>query len=64
LKIELEKLMNLCHPCIVGPIGFVIVTELRELKELPELRVSEEFKIVRLYSEGSSLAEVILTNPV
>jgi hypothetical protein len=58
LKIELEKLMNLCHPCIVGPIGFISGTK------LSELRVSEEFKIVRLYPEGSSLAEVISTNPV
>jgi hypothetical protein len=36
---EIEKLINLCHPCIASPIGFVLATGSRELK------------VLRLYSE-------------
>jgi serine/threonine protein kinase len=52
---ELENLINLRHPCIAGPIGFVFRSELRSQQGL---------KIVRLYSEGSSLAEILSMNPV
>jgi serine/threonine protein kinase len=52
---ELDKLLNLRHPCIAAPIGFVFPDESSE---------SQELKIVRLYVEGISLAEVISTSPV
>jgi hypothetical protein len=50
----IENLINLRHPCIAAPIGFVVSIESGSLQEL---------KIVRLYSEGWSLAEVIFGNP-
>jgi hypothetical protein len=52
---EIEKLMNLGHPCISGPIGFVFRIESGGRKEL---------KIVRLYLEGCSLSEVVSVNPM
>jgi hypothetical protein len=52
---ELEKLINLRHPCIAGPIGFVFPIESDSLREL---------KIVRLYLEGCSLLEVFSINPM
>jgi hypothetical protein len=54
-EIELENLLNLRHPCIAFPIGFVFPVELSESREL---------KIVDLYVEEHSLAEVISVNPV
>jgi serine/threonine protein kinase len=48
-------LINLRHPCIVGPIGFVFGLESGSRQEL---------KIVRLYLEGLSLAEVFCVRPV
>jgi serine/threonine protein kinase len=47
--------LNLLHPCILSPIGFIFDRE---------LRISGELKIVGLYSEGSSLSEVISENPI
>jgi hypothetical protein len=55
IELELDKLLNLRHPCIAAPIGFVLPNELSE---------SQELKIVRLYVEDISLAEVISMNPV
>jgi serine/threonine protein kinase len=55
LKIEIENQLNLCHPCIFSPIGFIFGSD---------LTISGELKIVRLYSEGSSLSEIISENPV
>jgi hypothetical protein len=52
---EIENQLNLFHPCILSPIGFIFD---------PELRVSGELKGVGLYSEGSSLSEVISENPI
>jgi serine/threonine protein kinase len=52
---EIEKMINLRHPCIAGSIGFVIGIESGTLQEL---------KIARLYFEGSSLSEVVSVNPV
>jgi serine/threonine protein kinase len=52
---ELEKAMNLCHPCIAGTIGFIFPIESSGLREL---------KIGRLFIEGFSLSEVILMNPL
>jgi hypothetical protein len=52
---EIEKIINLRHPCIASSIGFVVEIESGILQEL---------KIVRLYFEGSSLSEVISVNPV
>jgi serine/threonine protein kinase len=52
---EIEKLINLHHPCITAPIGFVVPIESGN---------REELKIVRLYLEGSSLLEVISVNPL
>jgi serine/threonine protein kinase len=51
----IENLINLRHPCISTPIGFIFSGESAEFWEL---------KIVRLYSEGCSLEEVISTNPI
>jgi serine/threonine protein kinase len=55
LKIEIENQLNLSHPCILSPIGFIF---------RPDLTISGELKIVGLYSEGSSLTEAILENPI
>jgi hypothetical protein len=52
---EVEKLINLRHPCIAAPIGFVVPIESGHRKEL---------KIVRLYLEGCSLLEVLSVNPL
>jgi serine/threonine protein kinase len=51
---EIENLINVRHPCIVAPIGFVFGSESEMLRDL---------KIVGLYPEGSSLSEVISINP-
>jgi serine/threonine protein kinase len=48
---EIGKLINLCHPCIAGSIGFVFVSGSRELK------------IFRLSSGSETLKEVIETSP-
>jgi serine/threonine protein kinase len=58
LKIEIENQLNLSHPCILSPIGFIFGSELREST------VSRELKIVGLYSESSLLSEVISENPI
>jgi serine/threonine protein kinase len=55
LRIEIEKRLNLSHPCILGPIGFISGTESTK---------SGELKLVKFSSEGNSLAEVISLNPV
>jgi serine/threonine protein kinase len=52
---EIEKELNLCHPCIAGAIGFILPIESSGLREL---------KIGRFYIEGCSLAAVILMNPL
>jgi serine/threonine protein kinase len=51
----IAKEVNVLHPCISAPIGFVLPVESSELREL---------KIVGLFVEGCSLAEVVLANPV
>jgi serine/threonine protein kinase len=51
---EIEKLINLRHPCSADPIGFVLRIESGILHEL---------KLVRLYLRGSSLSEVLSVNP-
>jgi serine/threonine protein kinase len=51
---ELEKLINLRHPCITPPIGFVFPIESGSRQKL---------KIVRMYLEGRSLLEVVSVNP-
>jgi hypothetical protein len=43
---EIKKMINLHHPCISAPIGFVVPIESGSRKEL---------KIVRMYLEGCSL---------
>jgi hypothetical protein len=52
---EIEKLINLRHPCIAAPIGFVFGIESGSRQEL---------KIVRMYLDGCSLWEVISVNPM
>jgi serine/threonine protein kinase len=52
---EIENLINLHHPCIAAPIGFVVRIESGDAQEL---------KIVRLYLEGLSLFEVLSVRPV
>jgi serine/threonine protein kinase len=47
--------MNLRHPCIATPIGFLIPGE---------SSISHELKIVQLFSKNGSLAEVLSNNPV
>jgi hypothetical protein len=54
-EIELENLLNLRHPCIAVPIGFVFPMELSE---------SQELMIVELHAEEHSMAEVLSVNPV
>jgi hypothetical protein len=55
MESELENLINLRHLCIACPIGFVFGIESGNRKKL---------KIVRLYLEGCSLAEVLSVRPV
>jgi hypothetical protein len=52
---EIERMINLRHPCIAAPIGFVVPIESSNRREL---------KIVRLYLEGCSLLEVLSVNPL
>jgi serine/threonine protein kinase len=52
---EIETLINLRHPCIAAPIGFVFRIESDSQREL---------KIVRLYLEGCSFLEVLSVNPL
>jgi hypothetical protein len=52
---EIEALINLRHPCISAPIGFVFPIESGSPQEL---------KIVRLYLDGYSLLEVISIHPI
>jgi hypothetical protein len=52
---KIENLINLRHPCIAGPIGFIPGIESGN---------GQELKIVRLYFEGYSLSEVISVCPV
>jgi hypothetical protein len=52
---EIEKIINVRHPCIAGLIGFVFGIE---------TGILEELKIIRLYFEGNSLSEVVSVNPV
>jgi serine/threonine protein kinase len=51
---EIENLINLRHPCIASPIGFVVPIESGSPQKLT---------IVRLYLEGCSLWEVLSVNP-
>jgi serine/threonine protein kinase len=55
IKKEIENLINLRHPCIAIPIGFIVRIESGSPQEL---------KIVRFYMEGCSLAEVFSVCPV
>jgi serine/threonine protein kinase len=52
---EIGNLINVRHPCIAGPIGFVFPIE---------SDIEQELKIIRLYSEGCSLAEILSVRPV
>jgi serine/threonine protein kinase len=54
LENAIENLIHFSHPCIVAPIGFVFRVD---------SAVQYELKIVRLFAEGGSLAEVISMNP-
>jgi serine/threonine protein kinase len=49
---EIEKLMNLTHPCIAAPFGFVLPT------------ASKELTIVRLYGRSGSLKNVLSARPL
>jgi serine/threonine protein kinase len=54
LENEIENLINVRHPCIAGPIGFVFPVE---------SVLSRELKIIRLYMEFGSLAEMMSMDP-
>jgi serine/threonine protein kinase len=51
---EIENLINLRHPCIAAPIGFIFRITSGSRREL---------NIVRMYLEGCSLSEVVSVNP-
>jgi serine/threonine protein kinase len=51
LERRIENMMNLRHRCISGPIGVVLSSPLQTLE------------VVRMYSSGGSLSEVISTSP-
>jgi hypothetical protein len=53
--LKVEKLINVNHPCIAGPISFISQAESTE---------SGEFTIARLYLEFESLSKVISHNPL
>jgi serine/threonine protein kinase len=55
IEMAVEKLINLHHPCITAPIGFVIGIE---------SGIGRELKIVRMYLEGCSLLEVVSVHPI
>jgi serine/threonine protein kinase len=48
---EIERLMNLRHPCVVAPLGFVVSSNWTELK------------LARVYGRCGSLKEVLQTSP-
>jgi serine/threonine protein kinase len=52
---EIETLINLRHPCIAAPIGFVFGIESGSRRKS---------KIVRMYLDGCSLLKVISVNPL
>jgi hypothetical protein len=54
LENEIENLLDLRHPCIAAPIGFVSPSKSEILREL---------KMVGLNWDGDSLAEVISKSP-
>jgi hypothetical protein len=49
---KIENLINLCHPCISAPIGFVFAAG------------SGELKVVQFHSESPTLKEIISANPL
>jgi serine/threonine protein kinase len=49
---EIEKLMNVMHPCIAAPFGFV------------HPMASKELKIARLYSRNGSLKDILSARPL
>jgi serine/threonine protein kinase len=49
---EIEKLMNVTHPCIAAPFGFVLPA------------ASKELRIARPYTRSSSLKDVLLARPL
>jgi serine/threonine protein kinase len=51
IQTEIEKLMNLKHPCLAAPFGFIVSSTWTELK------------IVRTYYPIGSLEEVLQTSP-
>jgi serine/threonine protein kinase len=55
MKTDLENLINIRHPCIACPIGFI---------SRLESEIGDELKIVGLYLEGLSLANVISVCPI
>jgi serine/threonine protein kinase len=48
---EIGKLINLCHPCIAAPIGFIFGSG------------SQELKVIGLYSADFSLGGIERENP-
>jgi hypothetical protein len=48
---EIEKLMNVTHPCVAAPFGFVFPKALKQLK------------ITRFSTRSGSLNDVLLTYP-
>jgi serine/threonine protein kinase len=53
--VKIENQLNLSHSCILSLIGFIFG---------PDLTISGKLKIVEMYLEDSSLAEVISENPI
>jgi serine/threonine protein kinase len=49
---EIEKLMNVTHPCIAAPSGFVFST------------ASKELRIARLYSWSGSQKDIVSARPL
>jgi serine/threonine protein kinase len=49
---EIEKLMNVTHPCIAAPFAFILPA------------ASKELRIARLYTRGGSLNDVLSTRPL
>jgi hypothetical protein len=52
---EIEKLINLRHPCISAPFGFVLPIDSEN---------SHGLKIIRFYFQGFSLAKILSVNPL
>jgi serine/threonine protein kinase len=56
---KIKNFVNLRHPCIAGPIGFVLPSQSQSQSQ----SLLQALKIVRMYVSGDCLSKVILASP-